>query len=319
MKKYIIDVDGSKCLVDLLTGSATSLSGKKQKYYLGFLKGGHCGEGYFIPFIGAVSAPNEEIAKELLYNRGKVKKNIKNALMDYFEVPEDIFRYVILANSYDAYTAKGSIASDDILDSRKIICPEFLEKLLKNPNDEEYCHKGHFFLKSYYRNKLGASISSNFAPTKVNGKFVYSDHDRKRVMRDFFKTTVVQAMNRKQTDVLVNYYILFGGDEFNNIYIEDDHICYTHRDRDRSICTEKLEINRDLMRKLNDAQSKGLIGQYRDDYFSKVSKDPARKLYEEFDFDEETPYAGPSPIEKFNARQQKTAELQKRQAEPEGI
>ena len=93
-------------MYDTKTGTAyraVDTNNEHKKFYAVVVMCGHCGNGYFIPFMLNISAASEQDAVNSAMKAGRVKKNAKNKILACGEINGVEFRAIEHINDCDPY------------------------------------------------------------------------------------------------------------------------------------------------------------------------------------------------------------------------
>lgn len=278
--------------------------GEDDKYFAVFAQCGHCGDEYFIPIVFAFCCKDYKVATELARNNARVKNGRKGEIMYVFEITKLELEYISQVNQHHdpylsfAYSHEYDKRNEQIID-RRVMHSDIAKKVLAG--DKEYEHLQVKTKDEYDR--LATIFEGNFAPIKMGDKIVYPNLNYKKIMMDYYRSTVKRyGIYRDNSNVLLNYYLLFGEKNSYNIHIEGNSICYTKL-VDDEYKSFKIELAPQQIRKLQENEELGNIGKIRNKYFRRGTTDPAGKLLKLadklVDYDN---YNKPSKVDKFNAR-----------------
>jgi len=83
-------------------------------YYLVIAKCGHVGKGRYVEVEFPVYAEDKKSAAQMVWKRGKVKKQLKNAITTVYEISYN--EYIVKSNEFDDNTFVRAHTKKEILD-----------------------------------------------------------------------------------------------------------------------------------------------------------------------------------------------------------
>lgn len=233
MKQYEITED--RTLRDVDTGSIKyypDVDGNL-KYYAIAVKFGHCGNGYFIPIIAAVSAKNKEYAVDIAKNIGGVKHTNKYCILGMKEITKAEHGLLIHINDCDPYIRADDAKTVEDLYSRRVIMKETLSKLkekhaedighltIKTRDDYEDKYVLQRFLAPYY---VGKEKENLLFPGELN---------MKQVLDEYYYFNVLElGIKQGRVNALAMYYQIYGDDNNLGISYKNGYMYYTDENGD---------------------------------------------------------------------------------------
>ena len=205
-------------------GSAYSYISREGSPYAVIVRCGHCGDGYYVPIMFTTNAPNIEKAIEDVTMYPRVKRDLKNCVIDAFEITpleKDFIEYVKNRDLYLKYEGEDE-CSEAI--ERRILLPGVLKDMVEN-GVYDYIR----LAESYAYDQV---LERAFAPRVMGSDFVIPDRIRKEELLDeFFRCfTIKYGVIGNSPKPLLFYYLKYGkGNEFG-ISLQGDVISIRYED-----------------------------------------------------------------------------------------
>ena len=192
---------------------------KNRRHYAYLVKGGHCGSGYFIPMLLAVSTRNKDLMTDLLRNSAKVKKSNKLNIINMKEITKAQFKAIKKINEYDEYMTTNDVATVDDLYERRVILPEFVDGRYIDENNNRKI-KENFDLRTVDEYDEKYVLQRYCAPILQGNKLVVKHYIDMNAMLDefFYYNTLEYGIKREDRELLALYYEMYGKN--NNLGIE---------------------------------------------------------------------------------------------------
>ena len=198
------------------------------KEYAVIVKCGHCGDGYYIPVMFSISAPDIDTAIQCVKTYPKVKRDKKDAVLGAFQITPFESMFIKTLNDRDPYIRAFSTKDDS----------EVIDRRIKNFNP--YCNKERRKQESVdevdvkmktadeYQDKY--ALERFFAPRQFGSNiFIPTRFNKEELLHEFFKQgTLRYGVKRSNPFFLSMYYQIYGKNNDLGIEYCNGYFHYTN-------------------------------------------------------------------------------------------
>ncbi len=259
---------------------------ENDKYYAVVAKCGHCGDGYFIPIMFSVFAPNAKLAAETIKDLPRIKRGTKDCIMAVKEISFLEYLLIETINNKDEYLTSSRFdkINEDVM-RRRVPMPERKEYLLKERGEEK---------KKVDRSKTADMYDDDcvlqiyFGPIQNGEHYVYPQNPNMRVVLDeyFHANCIKLGIKKKNITTLSIYYQIYGKDNPVGIFFDGRRIGYKSGNGVRMIELHQEQIEKILESeqnrkiKMEGKQPKIQSTAYTSPYISTAKVSQAQKFYD---------------------------------------
>lgn len=195
------------------------------KNFAVILQCGHCGVNYFIPIMFTKKCADSATAIEWVKSIPRVKRDKKDVVLAVFEV-DDFQKFCIESiNDHDPYLRSFYLKGDEMIERRKVMCPQ-RGNFNKSNGDDEFKYVG---IKTADQYEDYDVLERAFAPRYNGSKLIFPTRINKdELLNEFFTQKLYRYGLRKANPFFIGlYYQMFGpnnelGVRLNGHYFQYD-------------------------------------------------------------------------------------------------
>lgn len=289
---YLIDPNGSPI---------ERFKTDENKQFAVILKCGHCGVGYFIPIMFTTASRDIHSAINSAKLLGRVQRDRSDCVLAAFEITRHQRQLIETINDHDPYLRSMIGKDHDQIIERRVMHE------IKASRDPGKAERSWAQVKTAEDYKPYYVLERCFAPHYVNGKWVTPSRVNKdELLKEFFTQNCIRfGVSKGQAYLPILYYQEYGKDNPLGLTYENGYLHFVAEDKKRTV---------------------PVYGQHEkimNEFIRQEKKELARKKKEEEELaSRKTGFAGagqtPSRIDRFNARFNKTMQLQKQDESESG-
>lgn len=190
---------------------------EEHKYYAALTKCGHCGDGYFMPVLFEISAPNKHSAIEEIKNKRRVKHGGDEYILAFTEITFDEYRFLEIVNDTNDFIMTTNLNENSpIIRQKRVIEPArasgFIQDVQASVGEEAGLSIAKRDIRTADKYGSGMILQRATAPSWYGDKLVYpSKINLRELLEPYFAECVKNGLNsRFQATFIRRYYILYG-------------------------------------------------------------------------------------------------------------
>lgn len=270
---------------------------KDDKIFAVIVKGGHCGTGYYIPFIVTVKCKDKDTAITFARSIPRAKHEQTYSIIDAFEITQFESYCIKIVNDYDKYLKGYLQENSEEIRERRIAMKQgdVYTRLSKEARQQRECVE--IRTADEYDSKY---VLERFcAPRTVGSELVYPRRiNKEELMKELItQNTCRQGIKRGRQIFLSLYYQMFGkNNDLGIVYDKSGYFYYTDEEGKKRTCV----ISPELKHVLDDWDKPDGIYKKKTQEVVELSENDKPKQ---------------SSIDRFNARFARTKEIQNKMKE----
>lgn len=260
---------------------------ENDKCYAVVAKCGHCGDGYFIPIMFSVFAPNAKLAAETVKDFPRIKRGAKDCILAVQEISFVEYLLIETINNKDEYlTGVITDRTDEDVKRRRVPVPERKEYLAREYGlDKKHVDRS----KTADMYDDDCVLQIYFGPIKNGEHYVYPQNPNMRMVLDdyFYANCLRLGIKKKNITTLCMYYQIYGENNPIGVFFDGKNIGYRMGNSVRTIELRSEQIEKILesennrkiesQSKLTFAQSEKTLGE---DLPQKKKQSQTQKFYD---------------------------------------